>query len=47
MSIDQVVQFVANKLSRPAWTAGPDGHVATVERINPGSVPPGSAYGMS
>ena len=26
MSFDQVVQFAATKLSRPAWPAGPDGH---------------------
>jgi hypothetical protein len=47
MSIDQVVQFAATKPSCPAWPAGPDGHVAAVGRINPGSEPPGSAYGMS
>jgi hypothetical protein len=47
MSIDQVVQSAATKPSRPAWPAGPDGYLAAVGRINPGSVPPGSAYGMS
>ena len=47
ISIDEVVQFTTMKLARPAWPEGPDGHVATVGCINPGSEPPGLAYGMS
>ena len=37
MSVNRSFIFAAKKLSRPAWPAGPDGHVAT--RINPGSEP--------